>query len=92
LPNTITPVIVATTITMGHVILAESGLSFLGLGIQAPATSWGSMLSDAQTLFGMAPMLAILPGALILITVVAINSLGDGLQAALDPRGGHRIS
>ncbi len=88
LPNTITPVLVATTISMGHVILAESGLSFLGLGIQAPATSWGSMLSDAQSLFSQAPLLAILPGALILVTVVAVNALGDGLQAVLDPQGG----
>ena len=86
-PNTIAPVIVHATIAMGRVILTESGLSFLGLGIQSPATSWGSMLSDAQTTIGADPMLAILPGALIFLTVVAITSLGDGLQAALDPRG-----
>ena len=76
------------TTAMGRNILTESGLSFLGLGIQPPATSWGSMLSDAQTTIGAAPMLAILPGILILVTVIAINSLGDGLQAALDPRAG----
>jgi peptide/nickel transport system permease protein len=85
-PNAITPVIVATTIAMGRVILAESGLSFLGVGIQPPATSWGSMLSNAQELITTAPMLAIWPGVLILFTVVAINFLGDGLQAAFDPR------
>jgi peptide/nickel transport system permease protein len=89
-PNAITPVIVATTIAMGRVILAESGLSFLGLGIRPPATSWGSMLSNAQDLIGSAPMLAILPGALIMVTVIAINFLGDGLQAAFDPRSDRR--
>jgi peptide/nickel transport system permease protein len=89
-PNAITPVIVATTIAMGRVILAESGLSFLGVGIQPPATSWGSMLSNAQELITSAPMLAIWPGLLILVTVVAINFLGDGLQAAFDPRSDPR--
>ncbi len=89
-PNAITPVIVATTIAMGRVILAESGLSFLGVGIQPPATSWGSMLTNAQELITIAPMLAIWPGALILVTVVAINFLGDGLQAAFDPRSDPR--
>ncbi len=89
-PNAITPVIVATTIAMGRVILAESGLSFLGVGIQPPATSWGSMLSNAQELITSAPMLAIWPGLLILVSVVAINFLGDGLQAAFDPRSDPR--
>ncbi len=89
-PNAITPVIVATTIAMGRVILAESGLSFLGVGIQPPSTSWGSMLSNAQELIGIAPLLAIWPGLLILATVVAINFLGDGLQAAFDPRSDPR--
>ena len=87
-PNTIAPVIVHATTAMGRVILTESGLSFLGLGIQPPATSWGSMLSDAQTTIGIDPALGVLPGALIFVTVVAMNSLGDGLQAALDPRTG----
>lgn len=85
-PNAITPVIVATTIAMGRIILAESGLSFLSLGIQPPLASWGSMLSNAQELFSVAPMLAILPGTMILLTVIAINFFGDGLQAAFDPR------
>ena len=85
-PNAITPVIIHTTTAVGGVILTESGLSFLGLGIQTPATSWGSMLSDAQTTIGTAPLLAVLPGALILATVIAVNALGDKLRAALDPR------
>lgn len=85
-PNAISPVIVATTIAMGRVMLAEAGLSFLGLGIHPPAASWGSMLSNAQVMISTAPRLAVLPGALILVTVVAVNVLGDGLQAAFDPR------
>jgi peptide/nickel transport system permease protein len=90
LPNAISPVIVATTLAMGRVILAESALSFLGVGIQPPATSWGSMLTNAQEMIGSAPMLAIYPGAAILVTVIAINFLGDGLQTAFDPRAdGH---
>jgi peptide/nickel transport system permease protein len=86
LPNAITPVIVATTLAMGRVILSESALSFLGVGIQPPGTSWGSMLSNAQELITTAPALAVYPGLLILISVVAINFLGDGLQTAFDPR------
>jgi len=86
LPNTVSPIIVATTLAMGRVILAESALSFLGVGIQPPQSSWGSMLTNAQELISTAPELALYPGALILITVVAINFLGDGLQAAFDPR------
>ena len=86
LPNAMSPVIVATTLAMGRIILAESGLSFLGVGIQPPQTSWGSMLTNAQELIASAPVLAVYPGACILVTVVAINFLGDGLQAAFDPR------
>jgi peptide/nickel transport system permease protein len=90
LPNAISPVIVATTLAMGRVILAESALSFLGVGIQPPATSWGSMLTNAQEMIGSAPALAIYPGAAILVTVIAINFLGDGLQTAFDPRADGR--
>ncbi|HEY2133898.1 MAG TPA: ABC transporter permease [Acetobacteraceae bacterium] len=90
LPNAISPVIVATTLAMGRVILAESALSYLGVGIQPPATSWGSMLTNAQELISTAPLLALYPGLLILLTVIAINFLGDGLQAAIDPRSDPR--
>jgi len=90
LPNAISPVIVATTLAMGRVILAESALSFLGVGIQPPQTSWGSMLTNAQELIGNAPELAVYPGLLILVSVVAINFFGDGLQAAFDPRSDTR--
>jgi peptide/nickel transport system permease protein len=86
LPNVISPIIVATTLSVGHVILTESVLSFLGLGIQPPLPSWGNMLTNAQELIWQAPALAIYPGLLIFVTVIAFNFLGDGLQDALDPR------
>jgi peptide/nickel transport system permease protein len=86
LPNTLSPVIVATTLSVGNVILTESILSFLGLGIQPPLPSWGNMLTNAQELIWQAPQLAIYPGLLIFVTVIAFNFVGDGLQDALDPR------
>lgn len=86
LPNVISPVIVATTLSIGNIILLESVLSFLGLGIQPPIPSWGNMLTNAQELIWDAPLLAMWPGLLIFITVIAFNFLGDGLQDALDPR------
>jgi peptide/nickel transport system permease protein len=86
LPNLISPVIVATTLSVGNVILLESVLSFLSLGIQPPIPSWGNLLTNAQELIWSAPALAIYPGALIFVTVIAFNFLGDGLQDALDPK------
>jgi peptide/nickel transport system permease protein len=86
LPNIATPLIVAVTLTIGRVILFESVLSFLGFGIVAPTPSWGNMLNNAQELVTTAPALAIYPGLLIFITVIAVNFLGDGLQHAFDPR------
>ena len=68
-------------------ILAEAGLSYVGLGAQPPAASWGRMLADAQTLVAIAPHAAIVPGAAIALTVVGLNLVGDGLRDALDPRG-----
>lgn len=88
LPNVASPVIVATTLAAGNVILFESVLSFLGLGIQPPIASWGNMLTNAQELIWEAPRLAVYPGLLIFVTVIAFNFLGDGLQDALDPRSG----
>ncbi len=90
LPNVMTPVIIATTLAVGHIILLESVLSFLGLGIQPPVPSWGNMLSNAQNLMGIAPRQAFYPGLLIFFTVIAFNFLGDGLQEALDPRTASR--
>ena len=86
LPNAVSPIVVATTLSVGNVILLESVLSFLGLGIQPPAASWGNMLTNAQETIWSAPMLAFYPGLLIFVTVIAFNFLGDGLQDALDPR------
>jgi peptide/nickel transport system permease protein len=86
LPNVVSPIIVATTLSVGNVILTESVLSFLGLGIQPPLPSWGNMLTNAQELIWQAPALAIEPGLLIFATVIAFNFLGDGLQDAMDPR------
>ncbi|MFC4353156.1 ABC transporter permease [Fodinicurvata halophila] len=86
LPNVFSPIVVATTLSIGNIILLESALSFLGLGIQPPLPSWGNMLTGAQELIWEAPMLAIWPGLFIFLTVIAFNFLGDGLQDALDPR------
>ena len=86
LPNLASPIVVATTLSIGNIILLESVLSFLGLGIQPPTPSWGNMLTNAQELVWSAPLLAVYPGLLIFVTVIAFNFLGDGLQDALDPR------
>jgi len=86
LPNLATPIIVATSLAVGEIILLESVLSFLGLGIAPPLASWGNMLTGAEETVALAPMLAIYPGLLIFLTVMACNLLGDGLQQALDPR------
>lgn len=86
LPNVISPVLVSVTLAVGNAILFESALSFLGLGISEPMTSWGQMLNKAQELMIEAPMLAIFPGLLILATTISFNYLGDGLQDALDPK------
>ncbi len=86
LPNAVSPIIVATTMSVGGLILFESILSFLGLGIQPPVASWGNMLTNAQELIWNTPMLAVWPGLAIFVTVIAFNFLGDGLQDALDPR------
>jgi peptide/nickel transport system permease protein len=86
LPNLAAPIIVAASLSVGEIILLESVLSFLGLGIAPPMASWGNMLTDAQETVALAPQLALYPGILILVTVIACNFLGDGLQEALDPR------
>ena len=85
LPNVLGPLIVATTLSVGDVILFESVLSFLGLGVQPPLASWGSMLSNAQELITAAPLLAVYPGLMIFLTVIACNLLGDALQRRWDP-------
>lgn len=86
LPNVMAPLVVATTLSVGDIILLESVLSFLGLGVQPPLASWGSMLSNAQELITSSPLLAIYPGAMIFLTVIACNLLGDALLQRFDPR------
>ncbi|HEY1727011.1 MAG TPA: ABC transporter permease [Candidatus Baltobacteraceae bacterium] len=85
LPNAMAPIIVQATLEVANVIILESTLSFLGFGIQPPTASWGNMLANAQANMAIAPWAAIFPGLCILITVLAINYLGDGLRDALDP-------
>jgi peptide/nickel transport system permease protein len=86
LPNVAGPIIVGATLAVGNAIILESSLSFLGLGVQPPIPTWGNMLMDAQATMATKPWLTIFPGLAILITVLAINFIGDGLQDALDPR------
>lgn len=86
LPNVHSTVVVATTLSIGNIILLESVLSFLGLGIQPPTPSWGAMLTNAQEYIFATPELALWPGLAIFTAVVCFNFLGDGLQDALDPR------
>jgi peptide/nickel transport system permease protein len=86
LPNIAGSLIVQATIQFALAILAEAGLSYLGLGSQPPDVSWGRMLNEAQTFLFLAPRLAVLPGLAIVVTVLGLNLLGDGLRDRLDPR------
>jgi len=85
IPSAISPVVVLATIGFGWAVLAEAGLSFLGLGVQPPAPSWGGMVSEGLEYVLIAPLMALFPGLTIAITVWAFNMLGDGLRDALDP-------
>jgi len=86
LPNVFSPIIVQATLTIAAAIIAEASLSFLGLGQQPPAPSWGSMLNVAKNFLSQAPWMAIWPGSAIFLVVMGFNLLGDGLRDALDPR------
>nr|WP_299506237.1 ABC transporter permease [uncultured Rhizobium sp.] len=86
LPNITAPIIVQATLTVATAIIAEASLSFLGLGQQPPAPSWGSMLNVAKNFLDQAPWMAMWPGAAIFLVVIGFNLLGDGLRDALDPR------
>jgi len=86
LPNVANLLIVQGTIQFSLGILAEAGLSYVGLGAQPPTPSWGRMLADAQTMVSFAPYLALIPGLAIIVTVLGLNLLGDGLRDWLDPR------
>jgi peptide/nickel transport system permease protein len=86
LPNAFAPILVQATLTIAGAIIAESALSFLGLGVQPPTPSWGGMLNVAKNYLVQAPWMAIWPGLSIFVTVLAFNLFGDGLRDALDPR------
>jgi peptide/nickel transport system permease protein len=86
LPNTIAPVIVQATVSVSYAILAEAGLSFLGLGVKPTTPTWGLILSDARNFFSRAWWLAVFPGLAIMITVLSINFVGDTLRDMLDVR------
>lgn len=90
LPNALGPITVAATLTIGGAILTESTLSYLGLGIGAPISSWGSTLQAAQDYIWEAPYYALFPGTMILLTVLCVNFIGDGLRDAFDPRSFER--
>ena len=85
LPNSVGPLLVSGTLQMAFAIITESGLSYLGFGIQPPTPSWGNILESAQIHVYRAPWLAVFPGMMIFITVMAINFIGDGLRDAFDP-------
>jgi len=85
LPNAVGPIIVENTLEIGYAILEESGLSFLGFGIQPPTPSWGNLLSNAQEHMTKHPWMAIFPGMMIFLAVISINYIGDGLRDAFDP-------
>jgi len=85
IPNAIGPIIVESTLELGYAIIEESGLSFLGFGIQPPTPSWGNLLSNAQENFTKYPWLAIFPGLMIFFVIISVNYIGDGLRDAFDP-------
>ena len=85
-PNMVNPIIVAASLSAGFAILAEAGLSFLGLGVQPPTPSWGTMLNGGRAHILDAPHLTIFPGLAIALLVVGFNFMGDGLRDLIDPR------
>ncbi|MCX7912558.1 MAG: ABC transporter permease subunit, partial [Dehalococcoidales bacterium] len=86
LPNALPPMIVLITLQLGTLILAEAGLSFLGVGIKPPGAAWGAMVNDGYRYLMTNPMLSFAPGLAIMLVVFAFNMVGDGLRDALDPR------
>ena len=86
LPNTLSPIVVQSTLFMAQAIILEAALSFLGLGQQPPAPSWGQMLNVAKNFMEQAPWMSVAPGICIFLAVLGFNLLGDGLRDALDPK------
>lgn len=91
LPNAATPIVVQASLSVGFAILAEASLSFLGLGVQPPEPSWGSMINAGRGYLQQAPWLVFGPGAALFVTVLGLNFLGDGIRDALDPRVSARV-
>lgn len=85
-PNCVSPIIVLMTMNLGNAVLAEAGLSFLGLGINPPMASWGGMVSDGNTFLNTNPVIAIVPGIFVFLIVLCFNMVGDAVRDALDPR------
>ena len=86
LPNVVSPVIVQTAVCVSYAILIESALSYLGVGVQPPTPSWGAILNEGKEFLALAPWVSLFPGGFIMLTVLALNIIGDGLRDALDPR------
>lgn len=86
LPNSVAPVIVQSTLSMGYAVLTEAALGFIGVGIQPPTPTWGNMLQQAFPMLDQQPMLSVVPGLAIFVLVLAFNFVGDGLRDVLDPR------
>ena len=91
LPNCTGPIIVLSSVMLGNVILIESTLSFLGMGIQEPTPSWGTMIAKGNEYLTFAPWVSVFPGLFLFLTMLAFNLLGDGLRDQLDPRGGNIV-
>jgi peptide/nickel transport system permease protein len=91
LPNLWSTIIVFSTLNVANNLLLESALSYLGVGVQSPNASWGTMIATGQQLITSAPLLTIIPGTMILLTVLSLNVFGDGLRDALDPRSKVRL-
>jgi ABC-type dipeptide/oligopeptide/nickel transport system permease subunit len=89
LPHLVAPIVVVSTLIVAQYILAEAGLSFLGLGVKLPTASWGNLLSAAPEFYTSQPWLMVWPGVAVLLTTLAFNLLGDGLRDAFDPRAAH---
>jgi len=86
LPHLSTPLVIQGTVSLGTAILADAGLSYLGLGVQPPHASWGRMIYEARSFMSLDPWLAVFPGVIIAVTILGFNLLGDGLRDRLDPR------
>ena len=86
IPNCLSPIIVQVTLAIGSNIISASSLSFLGVGIEIPIPEWGTMLAEGRTYISSEPWMCIFPGLAIMLTVLALNLMGDGLRDALDPK------